>query len=35
MFRYLALIVCAYSLYQDQIGAYDWHKRSIGKISEI
>ena len=35
MFRLALLIVCSYSLFEDQIGTYDWQRIHLGKISEI
>lgn len=35
MFRLVSLLVCVYSLYEDQVGLYDWHKKQLGKTSEI
>ena len=35
MFRYLLLILTADSMYQDQIGIYDWHKMNLGRPQDI
>ncbi|OMJ87407.1 hypothetical protein SteCoe_10915 [Stentor coeruleus] len=35
MFRFFLLVTFAASIYQDQIGTYDWHKLHIGKVIDI